>query len=66
MSDEQSAPKPLAQRVKKSRAKAKKEGAERLDMWLTPDAAAALHAEVDRTRESKTAVINRLLVSIER
>lgn len=61
MAASKSPPEPLTNRVKKARAKAKAEGAMRLDVWLTPEAAKALATEVERTGESKTAVINRLL-----
>ncbi|MCO7246378.1 hypothetical protein [Halomonas sp. Mc5H-6] len=62
MSDNKASPEPLTRRVKKSREKSKEEGAKRLDVWLTPEAARALDAEASRSGESKTAVINRLLM----
>lgn len=55
---------PLTQRVKKARARAKQKGAKRLDVWLEPCAAEALDAEAKRSGEPKTAIINRLILSL--
>lgn len=64
MSEKKTEPVPALQRVNKSRAKAKEKGAKLFPLWLTAETSEALEAEAARTGESKTAVINRLLLSI--
>lgn len=56
------APASTAERVKKLRQKSAKEGHKRMELWLRPESVEALERLAKQSGESRTAVINRLIL----